>query len=279
MKDINTSFHREELEKLPAPELEKILFAELDSESTDRDTVLQILSILKDRDSTEQADCPVDAEEAWDKYLKDRNKTMHDVPVVRPKPRRWLGLVAAAVTVVFVLLMTVPQAVGADSIFDIIGRWTKNLFGFSHSSSNAPTEEYVFQTDNPGLQQIYDAVAGLGVTQPVVPTWVPEGYALTELLTREQRISTKVVARLCRDDRYIVITFEIYGSGASNKYPKDSDSAELYEPAEIKHYIMTNEGHWSSMWNNENAECMIATNDSKEVLYEVVDSIYWRMSK
>lgn len=276
MKDINTSFHREELEKLPAPELEKILFAELDSESTDRDTVLQILSILKDRDSTDQADCPVDAEEAWDKYLKDRNKTMRDVPVARPKPRRWLGLVAAAVTVVFVLLMTVPQAVGADSIFDIIGRWTKDLFGFSHSSSNAPTEEYVFQTDNPGLQQIYDAVAGLGVTQPVVPTWVPDGYALTELLTREQRLSTKVVARLCRDDRYIVITIEIYGSGASNKYPKDNASAEEYEASGTKHYILPNEGKWTAVWNQENVECTVTANEYKDTLYGVIDSIYRR---
>ena len=279
MKDINTSFHREELEKLPAPELEKILFAELDSESTDRDTVLQILSILKDRDSTEQADCPVDAEDAWDKYLKDRNKTMRDVPVVRPKPRRWLGLVAAAVTVVFVLLMTVPQAVGADSIFDIIGRWTKNLFGFSHSSSNAPTEEYVFQTDNPGLQQIYDAVAGLGVTQPVVPTWVREGFELSEFRVLEQRMSAKIYAQMNNGDKYIIVTFEVYGNSASNKYPKDEVSADIYEPADIKHYIMSNEGHWSSMWNNENAECMIATNDCEEVLYDILDSIYWRMNK
>lgn len=276
MKDINASFHREELEKLPAPELEKILFAELDSESTDRDTVLQILSILKDRDSTDQADCPVDTEEAWDKYLKDRNKTMRDVPVVRPKPRRWLGLVAAAVTVVFVLLMTVPQAVGADSIFDIIGRWTKNLFGFSHSSSNAPTEEYVFQTDNPGLQQIYDAVAGLGVTQPVVPTWVPDGYELSEFRVFEQRMSTKIYAQMNNGEKYIVVTLEVYGNGASNKYPKDNVSAEEYEASGIKHYILPNEGKWTAVWNQENVECTVTANECKDTLYGVIDSIYWR---
>ena len=276
MKDINTSFHREELEKLPAPELEKILFAELDSESTDRDTVLQILSILKDRDSTERADCPVDAEEAWDKYLIDRNKLTRDVPVARSKPRRWLGLVAAAVTVVFVLLMTVPQAVGADSIFDIIGRWTKDLFGFSHSSSNAPTEEYVFQTDNPGLQQIYDAVAELGVTQPIVPTWTPEGYELTEVMTFGQRLSTKVIAQMNKGDRYIIITFEIYGNGVSNKYPKDNMSAEEYEASGIKHYILPNEGKWTVVWNHENAECSVTVNEGKDTLYSLIDSIYWR---
>ena len=276
MKDINTSFQREELEKLPAPELEKILFAELDSESTDRDTVLQILSILKDRDSTDQADCPVDAEEAWDKYLKDCNKTMRDVPVARPKPRRWLGLVAAAVTVVFVLLMTVPQAVGADSIFDIIGRWTKNLFGFSHSSSNAPTEEYVFQTDNPGLQQIYDTVAGLGVTQPVVPTWVPDGYELRELKVADHRRSTKIYVQMNKDDQYIVITIEIYGNGSSNKYPKDEISAEEYEASGIKHYILQNEGKWTAVWNHENAECSVTVNEGKDTLCSLIDSIYWR---
>ena len=40
--------------------------------------------------------------------------------------------------------------------------------------------EYVFETDHPGLQQIYDAVVEMGVTEPVVPMWVPEGYDLVE---------------------------------------------------------------------------------------------------
>ena len=52
---------------------------------------------------------------------------------------------------------------------------------FAFFSPDEPTqaiEEYEFRTEHPGLQEVYDAVAGLGVTEPVVPMWIPEGYTL-----------------------------------------------------------------------------------------------------
>lgn len=279
MKQRYTSFHLEELEKLTAPELEKLLLAELDSGSTNRDTVLQILSILENRDSKHQADCPVGVETALEKYLEGRKSVMLNMPNVRRKPKKWIGAVAAAAVIVLTLLMTVPQAVGADSIFSIIGRWTQSLFGLSQSSSSTPTDDYVFQSENPALQQIYEAVAELGITQPVVPTWIPDQYVLTELMVNNRQAITKVVAQMNLDDKYIVITFELYGDNASNKYPKDDISAEIYDTSGVKHYIIPNDGKWASVWNNENAECMIITNDSKEIIYSVIDSIYWRLIK
>lgn len=279
MKQRYTSFRREEFEKLTTPELEKLLLTELDSGSTNRDTVLQILSILKNRDSKHQADCPVGVETALEKYLEGRESVMLNMPSVRRKPKKWIGAVAAAVIIALTLLMTVPQAVGAESIFNIIGRWTQGLFVFSQSSGSTPTDEYVFQSENPALQQIYQAVAELGITQPVVPTWIPDQYVLTELIVNNRQAITKVIAQMNLDDKYIVITFELYGDNASNKYPKDDISAEIYDPAEINHYIIPNEGKWTSVWNNENTECTITTNDSKEALYDMIDSIYWRLIK
>ena len=279
MKERNTSFHREELEKLTAPELEKLLLAELDSGSTNRDTVLQILSILENRDSKHQADCQIGTETALEKYLEGRDSVVFNRPSVHRRPKKWIGAVAATVLIVLTLLMTVPQTVGAESIFNIIGRWTQSLFGFSQSSSSAPADEYVFQSDDPALQKIFEAVAELGITQPVVPTWIPDQYVLTELIVNQQRVSTKVIAQMNSEGKYIVFTFELYGDSTSNKYPKDDISAEIYDTSGIKHYMILNEGKWTSVWNNENTECTITTNDSKEALYDMIDSIYWRLIK
>ena len=42
------------------------------------------------------------------------------------------------------------------------------------------------------FQQLYNAVTELGITQPVVPMWLPDGFALTSLKTfnsdKEERI-------------------------------------------------------------------------------------------
>ena len=279
MKDINTTFRREELEMLPTPELDKILFEELESNSTDRNSVLQLLSILEKRDPADQSEIPDGVASVWEKYLEDRDRDLCDTPKVCRKPRKWLGAVAAAVVVVLTLLMTVPQAVGADSIFDIIGRWTQDIFGFFHESEPEaqPKSGYFFQTDNSGLQQIYDAVAAQGITQPVVPTWMPGGYEMLELKVLSQERTggvNKIIAWARNNDGHVVMSFEIYGADFSNSYPKDKMEAVVYEYAGINHYIMENDETVKAMWNNSNIECFIEIYDSDEILRRIIRSIY-----
>ena len=276
MKDINTTFRREELEMLPTPELEKILFEELESNSTDRNSVLQLLSILEKRDPADQSEIPDGVASAWEKYLEDRDRDLCDTPKIYRKPRKWLGAVAAAVVVVLTLLMTVPQAVGADSIFDIIGRWTQDIFGFFHESDPEaqPKSGYLFQTDNPGLQQIYDAVVAQGITQPVVPTWIPEGYELVDLKVVPHGKALKIMAYVSKNCYYIMVGFEIYGDAFSNNYPKDMGDASIYECAGIQHYITQNANTWKTLWSTDNAECLIVVNESEDILHKVIDSIY-----
>lgn len=276
MKDINTTFRREELEMLPTPELEKILFEELESNSTDRNSVLQLLSILEKRDPADQSAITDEVAGAWEKYLEDRDRSICDTPKVYRKPIKWLGAVAAVVVVVLTLLMTVPQAVGADSIFDIIGRWTQDIFGFFHESDPEvqPKSGYQFHTDNPGLQQIYDAVAAQGVTQPVVPTWIPEGYELVELKAAPHEDSVKIVAWLSDNNRYIVMSFEIYLEVFSNKYTKDKTDAEVYEHVGVNYYIASNNETIKAMWSISNVECFIELNNTDEMLKRIIRSIY-----
>lgn len=273
MKEKKMTFRREELEKLSTLELDDILRAELNSDAPDRETVLLVLSILEDRDPTNAANRPEGAEEAWEGFLKRAGHS--ETPVHKPnkKPRKWLGAVAAVAAIVLVLLITVPQTVGAENIFEIIGRWTRDIFNLSDGTERHLRSEYVFQTDHEGLQQLYDAVVAQGVTDPVVPTWIPDGYELKELKVLYQPSTPKVYAFFAVGDEYIQITVEIYSSEEANEYAKDDINVKEIEYDGVCYYLMPNDDTYKAIWNAGKVECSVITNNSYEVLKKILGSI------
>lgn len=273
MKEKNISFRREELEKLSTLELDQILRAELDSDTPERETVLLVLSILEDRDPTSSQNCPEGAEEAWDDFVNRTNYSKQPIEKPIRKTRKWFLPVVAAAAIVLILLISVPQAVGAENIFEIFGRWTRDLFSFSNEVGDQSNETYIFQTDHEGLQQVYDAVVEQGVTAPVVPTWIPEGYELDDIRVLQQSVSTKVYARLISEDGYIQIIVECYSSKPSDVYPKDDADVSIYNASGVYYYVFRNEDTWIGIWNNGNTTCSLTTTDTNQVLYQMIKSI------
>lgn len=274
MREKNMTFRREELEKLSTLELDTLLRKELDSDTPERETVLLVLSILEDRDPTDSDNRPAGAEEAWERLLNRPQQSDSKMPKLGRKPAKWLGAVAAAVLVI-VLLVTVPQSVGAENIFQIIGRWTRDIFNLSDGSARQVQDDYVFQTDHEGLQQLYDAVVAQGITEPVVPMWIPEGYVLVEFKVMSPSIDTKIYAQFLNGEHYIQFVIENRNSDTKNKYPKDDINVDLYEYKGICYYIFSNEDTHKAIWD-VGAECLLATNDTDQVLYNILNSIQGR---
>lgn len=280
MKKENMTCQREALEVLSSARLEEMLKAELNKDGMDENLVLLILNILEHREVDGLIIDPADMEAVWTQFqgshpalAPPRTK---DVPAAkRTGPRRWLCRLAVAAAVLCVMILVTPKAMGAENIFTIIGRWTQDVFAFFSSFGTEQTiQGYAFETDHPGLRQIYDAVAELGVTKPVVPTWVPEGYELKELKAAPMREGMKIYGRLIKGDSTIILSYEFYSEAVSNTYEKNQENAAVYEFADVKHYIMSNEEWWTAAWAVEDLECSVATDQSKEILYEILRSIY-----
>lgn len=239
---------KHKLETMSTAQLEELLRSELDK-GRDRKKVMQILRILEERDSC--------------------NSTIISEATAR-KPRKWLSRTIAIAAVLTVLLVMVPPAFGAENIFEILGRWTQDVFCFF-----APCEEgYVYETDHPGLQQLYDTMQEHGATERCVPTWLPEGYELKDISVFRQRISTKISAQFLSDSGFIVIAYEIFDESTSNFYPKDATSVEMFEREGIKHFILPNDEKWIGIWNTGNIECSVTVNEDIEFLYKLIKSIY-----
>lgn len=272
MREIKTC-PGQEWKQLPTEELDKILQAELEKEHPDEEVVLPILQILEEREEDYPAE---ETPEALAILEKLNNST---TPAEQPKKRRGLVAgIAAVAAAACVVVMVLPRTVGAESILDVLFRWTKSIFEFVDPDKNEsyPNVENVFITDNSGLQQLYDKVTELGVTDPVVPMWLPEGFELESLKVSTLREhGYKVSAALKRAEDVISISYRI-STEITSKFEKKDAAIEIFEFGDTRHAILENGENFIVTWTIDGIESSIHTNVAKVDVYTVIKSIYRR---
>lgn len=268
---IHKTFHREELEKLPSDVLDRMLHEELGEETKDAELILALMRILEEREANM---LKPDVDEAWQTFVERYNTKIETEPATsKKKPCRWLGVVAAAIAVFFALSFGIPKTSGYDNLFKLIASWTDDFFTLS-DPDNMPTEEpYVFKTDNPGLQQVYDAVVEIGITEPVVPMWIPEGYELTELRTIPFADGTKVCARFANGQKDFSLTYKSYYEHHTFRAPKDEGPVTEYEFDGIPYHFIPNDDYLAVVWENGNIECMLTTELNESEIKTIIQSI------
>lgn len=262
-----------ELKEMTTLQLEEKLQEEIGSEFPDERVILPILEVLEERDETAPVEITEDHLAAWEKFEH------HTVSVRKPAraKRGVLKALVAAAAVLCILISVIPGQVGAENLFDRLVRFADGVFQFFDLGSDPGNleTEYVFTTDNSGLQQLYDKMTELGVTAPVVPMWLPEGYELEELKVVPFPTSKRVHARFVREASTIVISFKIPEDATYIQYEKDLEM-EVYEIAGVAHAIVDNKTFWSAAWATDGTECLIAVDTEKEILFEILKSIYRR---
>lgn len=258
--------------EMSTPQLDEVLQQELRKENPSEEVVLGIMRILQEREADYPVEITEETHDAWKQYSE---RTAG--PKKTNRKRMWFASVAAA-AVICIVILTIPQTVGAESILDVFFRWTESVFEFFTPGENVPkpSTEYVFQTDNAGLQQVYDKVTEQGVTEPIVPMWVPEGYELSELKCTQVRNGTKVYAILRLNDSNIILSYQLSVEIMSMLYEKEETAVEAYEASDVHHFIMDNDENILVTWTVDGAECSISTDLGKDEVYKMIDSIYRR---
>lgn len=285
MREKSKSFRREELELLSSAELNQMVRSELEKDSIDRDAVLQILRILEDRDAKDTTLQKVDDTAAWEEFqahfvAAENSHVKSGNAHTRKKSIPWFAKTVVAAIIVFALLVVAPPAMGYENIFELLGRWTQDVFElFNPAGTTEPQEDYVFKTDHPGLQQLYDAVRELGITQPVVPTWLPEGYEFDELKTMVLPMGKRLAISFASENKVIRFLVKPHEDLSAYKYEKDDTNVIEYGIAGVTHYVIQNEGKWVAVWTVGGNEFSITTNSGEEFLYTILESIYMGVKK
>ena len=273
MRENAKACQRREIERLSTEKLDEILQQELRKDMPDEDVVMPILEILAEREADYPVEITEDSAAAWDHYQEritaERNKNARRMPL--------LGKIAAIAAVAAVLVVAVPMTVDADGTLDILYRLTESVIEFFSPGGRGadPETPYVFKTDNPGLQQVHDKVVELGVTEPVVPMWLPDGYVLEELDVTSIPGGVKVVAKFDSDESSIILQYKISEEITSTLYERE-DGVGTYEVDRTAHLLFENTESVGAVWVAENVECWLTTEALENSLIEIIDSIYWR---
>ena len=270
MKNYNTTGLRGMIEQMSTEQLDEMLLHELEKESVDESAVRLIMEVLEKHDQNVPVEINPQVATAWEKYQA------HAPVQSRPKFsfRSWPVRIAAAVAVVIALALAVPQNAEAEGFWERLSRWTDSIFEFFMPGEEMAEQEYVFKTDNPGLQQVYDAVTALGITDPVVPMWLPDGYELVECEVSEMPSKTIVYAYFTDGKDAAILDVAIRNTESPRQYSKDENNAKIFEKGGVIHNVLHNDGWWTAAWVKDKIECAIYIDCQEETLYKILKSIY-----
>lgn len=270
MQTYNKMGLRESLEQLETAKLDEMLQAELEKSTPDPDSIRLIMRILEGRESAAPEPITSSEEAAWQQYQKR-------MAGLRKKPspvRRWVTAVASVVLVVGLLFAVVPQQAEAETFWEMLQRWSNTVLGYFNRDDKFGEMNYIFETDNPGLQQVYDAVVEMGVTDPVVPMWLPEGYELIKLESKNTPMLQGLWACFSMDENQLIYKLDVFAGEPAHEFYRDNSYYEEYEKNGINFCITQNNGSWVAVWTKDNIECFLTLDCQEETFRRVLRSIF-----
>lgn len=271
-KNINDL--QKELEQLDSLQLQNMLHQETEKDIPDDDLVLTILGILEDRDKEKPVELGPQSQAVWDQFKRKKYRN------AAKKNRRYTSWTVKAASILLVIgALTwafVPQQATAGSFWKILTSWTDDFFQYENiGAEETEPKEYVFQSDNPGLQQVYEAVVEeLGITEPVVATWLPGEPSLISLRVVETPAFNRVRAIFDSDNGEIVLIVDKMVEDLSPVFSKTEKPVIEYERDGTVYNFIRNNEIWLISWTKQNVKCSIYVDCQEDILEDIVKSIY-----
>lgn len=270
MQTYNPSGLRSSLEQLETEKLDQMLQSELEKQMPDVDAVRRMVRILEERDAAAPAMATAQEQAALQRY----NQRMKNL---RRKPstvRRVMAVAASAVLVLGLLFAAVPMQAEAETFWEMLQRWSKSILAVINPAEHYSSVEYHFNTDNPGLQQVYDAAVELGVSDFMVPMWLPTRCDLIAIERIETPAKKGICARFSHDQGEVIFKLDVYAEKPAREFFRDDSHYESYEKNGTSYNITRNNDRWSAVWTKDNIECSISMDCQEETLRRILGSIY-----
>ena len=268
--------------------LEEILRldSQLSDEETDMDAVIYIMEVIARREKNEF----IDVDAAWEEfdqyylpYTEDTNSLYaEDIDAPDPEPtftvtsqiplnrkNRSITRIAtvAAILAAWLIVGTLAASAFGFDLFGAVAQWTRDTFGFASDTSEVEPDGYT---------SLQDALSKYGITDSLVPSWIPDGYELDSINVSETPVKTRFHAVYKSSGNELTINITKILSGNPDTYEKSNDNVAIYKVNDVDHYIMLNEGLLSAVWLYDSYEGFISGKISQPDLEKMIDSIYER---
>jgi len=261
---------RRSLEAMDTHALNRLLQQEVQKPAAqiDEELVRSIWMTLEQREVQPMPDDPA-VQAARDKYLAGCEKKMSG-----RKTKHWVLRASVAAAVLCLLLTAIPRASGENLLVEFFKRVREDVVAFFRRDEEDNRHFPDDVIEHPGLEELRKTVKECGISVPVVPSWIPEKYELTEIKTESGPSKTRMIAHFASENETIMISYEIYGDSVTTEFIKDEMECELFEMAGVIHNIYTNSEKQYALWERDNIQCSIVADCREENLRKILASIY-----
>ncbi len=260
---------REKLAALPPEELERRLREAFFYTDRIDDTVFRELEALRQaleaKDPREYERTP---EESWERFQEDHAEELAEF-CRRERRRKAAGKTARLRTavrgallaaVILVLLAGAALAAEPLGLLAWVPRW------------NAAAGRYTPVSEEVAGNPIPAALRKLGITEPVYPGWLPEGFLITESHISEDPLL--LVEQYARGKEKLSITVTSIKGVKSSIYQKSGTPVREYHSGKSEHYIFENDETITAVWYTKNYATVISANLPFEEIKRIIDSLY-----
>lgn len=278
----------EYLNAISTEQLRELLELEISSDRDNDELVLHILGVIKERNKQNGEASNVTWQQAradFDEYYntpdgKGRSLYPTDIgPKKVPTKKspgkvvRWIATVAAVlVLVVFV----VPPALGDADVWDMVARWTDNIFQVNHVSSTADIIDPIQAEVVLNYSNIHDAFSTYQIKEKLIPTQFPSGYVFDSISIHEHPSKGEILFYVTFYKDITPLYFSVIKrqSIETRVYEKSDHFIEVYDVNEVEHFIFSNNNVITTMWTNKNYECSLTATVSLNEMKSMINSIY-----
>ena len=269
------------LDTLSVPQLRQLLRAEFEADGADVELIRNITTVLASKEDVNQQDIDIDA--AYKTFVDDYSQTeplFSEVldeldgstakKTTEPSRKNTAARIAICLAAVIALLVgaTLTASAFGFNLWGWLTRWTDNDFRFVPAETASTEDVGNDYTDIPS------ALAALGITEPLYPTWIPEGFVLKEI-TIDVESPIKMVASYIRGENALFIRIsEINNLSSGRLFEKDYEQLITYDKAKTLHYIFKNNDNYTAAWHLKSFEIIINGNISLIEMEKIIDSFY-----
>jgi hypothetical protein len=125
-----------------------------------------------------------------------------------------------------------------------------------------------------GESPIPAALAELGITEPVYPGYLPEGFVITESHVSEEPLV--LIEQYARGDKRLSITVTPIEGVKNTVYQKGGEPPREYRNGTAVHYVFESDMTVTAIWYTEHYTTTISGNVTRGEIKEIVDSINGR---
>lgn len=262
-------------------ELEQLLRSDADApEGTEPDVelLLYVMEVLADRRRNNNSFTGKTAREAFESFKQNylpEEVTFYSAPEEKKsdrKPLYWLrSLAAVAAVLVFVVLGSVTANAFGFDLWRAVAVWAQETFRLE---SGVKAESELPEVDrNREYRSLEEALYDMEDAQGIVPTWIPEGYELTEIIIDETPLQKCYVAVYQYDNMKMKISVRSYQNGYPEQIEQNDGTEETYISGENIYYFFEDIDSLQTVWINGSYECYISGELTVEQMQIMIDSI------